>query len=72
VIARPVLRAHQLRSVGPGQRWLVELELTSDGRIHQRINEGTPEPAKSWTAVGRWTDLEAERQRLVADGWELD
>ena len=69
---RPVLRAHQLRSVGPGQRWLVELELTSDGRIHQRVNEGAPEPSKSWAVVGTWTDLEAERRRLAAGCWELE
>ena len=72
MIARPLLRAHQLRSVGPGQRWLVELELTSDGKIHQRVNEGTPEATKSWTVVGEWKDLEAERRRLMAEGWELD
>ena len=72
MIARPVLRAHQLRSVGPGQRWLVDLELTSDGKIHQRVNEGTPEPTKSWAVVGGWTDLDAERRRLATEGWELD
>jgi hypothetical protein len=72
VIARPVVRAHQLRVVGPGQRWLVELELTSDGNILRRINEGTAEPTKPWAVVGRWTDLETERRRLIAEGWELD
>jgi hypothetical protein len=72
VIARPLLGAHQLRSLGPGQRWLVELELTSDRKILQRINEGTPEPSRSWAVVGTWTDLEAERGRLAAEGWELD
>jgi hypothetical protein len=72
VIARPLLRAHQLRSVGPGQRWLVELELTSDGTIRQRVNEGTPLPTQSWTVVGRWTDLTAERRRLTGQGWEVD
>ncbi len=72
MIARPLLRAHQLRSVGPGQRWLVELVLTSDGKIHERINEGTPEPTKPWVVVGKWTDLEAERRRLTSDGWEFD
>lgn len=72
MISRPVLRAYQLRSVGPGQRWLVELELTSDGKIQQRINEGTPEPRSSWKTVGRWSDIEAERARLAAAGWEID
>jgi hypothetical protein len=72
VIARPVLRAHQLRGVGPGQHWLVEVELTSDGNILQRINEGTAEPTRPRSVIGRWKDLEAERRRLIAEGWELD
>lgn len=72
MIARPVLRAHQLRSVGPGQRWLVELELTSDGRSHQRVNEGIPEGTKPWRVIGRWSDLEIERTRLLGAGWALD
>ena len=71
MIARPLLRAHQLRSVGPGQRWLVEVELTSDGKIHQRVNEGTPEATNPWMVIGRWTDLDAVRRRLATDGWEL-
>ncbi len=72
MIARPVLRAHQLRSIGPGQRWLVERELTSDGRVHERVNEGTPEPTRRWREIGRWTDIAAERARLSSEGWELD
>jgi hypothetical protein len=72
VIAWPVLRAHQRRSVGPGQRWLVELELTSDGKVHQRVNEGTPESLNAWIVIGRWTDLATERQRLATEGWEVD
>ena len=72
MIPRALLRAHQLRSVGPGQRWLVELELTSDGKIHQRVNEGTPEPANQWVVVGSWVDLATERKRLASEGWDLD
>ena len=72
MIARPLLRAHQLRSVGPGQRWLVEVELTSDGKIHQRVNDGTPEATRPWAAVGKWTDIELERARLAAEGWQFD
>jgi hypothetical protein len=68
----PALRAHQLRSVGPGQRWLVELELTPDGKIRQRINEGTPDPPGSWKTIGSWTDAEAERNRLAAAGWVIE
>ena len=72
MIRGPALRAHQLRSVGPGQRWLVELELTPDGKIQQRINEGTPEPHGPWQTIGSWTDADAERKRLAAAGWDID
>jgi hypothetical protein len=72
VIQRAVLRAHQLRSIGPGQRWLVDLELLSDGRILERLNPGTPEPAEDWKEIGRWSDLADERARLARDGWKLD
>ena len=71
MIAQAILRAHQLRSVGPGQRWLVEIELMSDGKIHQRVNEGEPDATNPWTVIGRWTDLDTERRRLATDGWEL-
>jgi hypothetical protein len=71
MIQRAVLRAHQLRSIGPGQRWLVELELLSDGRVMERLNPGTPEPLQEWKEIGRWRDLAAERARLARDGWEL-
>jgi hypothetical protein len=69
---RPVLSAHQLRSIGPGQRWLVELELLADGRVLERLNPGTPEPLEEWKEIGRWTDLADERARFRRDGWELD
>lgn len=69
---RAVLRAHQLRSIGPGQRWLVEREWLADGRVMQRINEGKPILENDWREAARWTDLAAERERLRAEGWELD
>ena len=72
MISRPVLRAHQLRSVGPGQRWLVELELMSDGQIRQRINEGLPATSAPWKLIGRWTDVDSERARLAAAGWNIE
>ena len=82
--SRPVLRAHQLRSVGPRgrgpgsasqasvQKWLVEREWLSDGRVMQRINEGKPILEDDWRETARWSDLEAERAQLRADGWEID
>ena len=72
MIERVVLRAHQLRSVGPGQRWLVELELLSDGRVVRRVNPGTPEPREEWKEIGQWTGLTRERARLAREGWLLD
>ena len=72
MIARAVLRAHQLRSVGPGQRWLVEREWLSDGRVMQRINEGRPVVENEWSETGRWSDLDIERARLGSEGWQLD
>jgi hypothetical protein len=72
VITRAVLRAHQLRSIGPGQKWLVEREYGSDGWIRQRVNEGRGDLEDEWTEVGRWTDLEDERAKLLRDGWKLD
>jgi hypothetical protein len=72
VIARPLLRAHQLRSVGPGQRWLVEREWLADHRVMQRVNEGRPLLENDWRETARWSDLDTERARLRDEGWEID
>ena len=72
MIERAVLRAHQLRSVGPGQRWLVEREWRTDGRVMQRTNEGRPDVEDEWKQIGRWSDLERERAAIARGGWELD
>ena len=72
MIARSLLRAHQLRSIGPGQKWLVEREWLADGRVMQRINEGKPMLENDWRETGRWSDLDAERELLRAEGWEID
>lgn len=72
MIARSLLRAHQLRSIGHGQRWLVEREYTSDGWIRQRVNEGRPDVEDKWREIGRWSDLDVERHRLLREGWEID
>ena len=61
-----------MRSIGAGQRYLVERTLRANGRIYQRVNEGTPEPTRSWKTVGRWSDLGAERARLIAAGWQVE
>jgi len=72
VIARAILRAHQLRSVGPGQKWLVEREWLSNGRVMQRTNDGRPDVEDEWKQIGRWSDLDSERAKLAREGWELD
>jgi hypothetical protein len=72
VIFRVVLRAHQLRSVGPGQRYLMERVWRDDGRVLQRVNEGVPEPERDWKEIGRWRDLDNERRAMAEQGWEID
>jgi hypothetical protein len=72
VIARALLRAHQLRSVGPGQKWLVEREWLSDGRVMERINEGKPLLENDWREVARWSDLDDEGARARSAAWEID
>lgn len=72
MISRALLRAHQLRSVGHGQRYLMEREWLPDGRVMQRINEGAPEATHEWKEIGRWRDLTRERAALAEQGWEID
>ena len=71
-MTRAILRAHQLRSVGHGQRWLVEREWLADGRVMQRVNPGIPIKEDDWREVSRWSDLAVERTRLAAEAWEVD
>lgn len=68
---RAVLRAHQLRSIGPGQRWLVEREWLADGRVMQRVNEGRPVVESEWREIARWRDLDSERKRARDEGWKV-
>lgn len=72
MISRAVLRAHQLRSVGHGQRHLVEREWLPDGRVMQRVNPGEPVVENDWKEIGRWRDLATERAALAEQGWEID
>ena len=69
---RVALRAHQLRTIGPGQRWLVEREWLEDGRVMQRINEGRPILENDWQETAQWSELDAERARMRNEGWEID
>ena len=72
MISRVLLRAHVLKSVGPGQRYLVEREWHSDGRVMQRVNAGVPVKEDEWHEVGRWGDLATERRGAQSDGWDID
>lgn len=67
-----VLRASLLLRTGHGERQLVVRELRSDQRVMQRINPGTPVDDMPWTEIGRYKDLEKERERLRVDGWEIE
>ena len=72
MISRVVMSAHQLKSIGPGQRYLMERQWRDDGRVMQRINEGTPSSDQEWKPIGKWRDLADERRALSAQGWEID
>jgi hypothetical protein len=67
-----LLRASLLLSIGHGERQLIVRELRADNRVMQRINSGTPVDDKPWTEIGRFKDLEKERERLRVDGWEIE
>ncbi len=72
MISRAVLRARQLRSIGTGQRYLMEREWLSDGRVMQRVNPGQPDQENAWREIGRWRDLAKERAAVAEQGWEID
>jgi hypothetical protein len=67
-----LLRASLLLRIGHGERQLVVRELRSDQRVMQRINPGTPVDETPWTEIGHFKDLDKERQRLRADGWDIE
>ena len=67
-----LLRASLLLAVAHGERQLVVRELRADNRVMQRINPGTPVDDMPWTEIGRFKDLEKERERLRVDGWEIE
>ncbi len=71
MIGPAVLRAHQLRKIGPGEMWLVERRWLQDGRVLQRINRGVADLEDEWKQIGRWSDLDAERAAIARDRWEL-
>ena len=70
-MSRVLLRASLLKSVGPGQRYLLEREWRDDGRVVQRTNAGEPIKEDDWREVARWTDLVGERRRAMTEGWAV-
>ena len=67
-----LLRASLLLPIAHGERQLVVRELRADNRVMQRINPGTPIDDRPWTEIGRYKDLDKERERLRVDGWEIE
>jgi hypothetical protein len=67
-----LLRASLLLRVAHGERQLVVRELRADNRVMQRINPGTPIDDMPWIEIGRYKDLDKERERLRVDGWEIE
>jgi hypothetical protein len=67
-----LLRASLLLPVGHGERQLVVRELRADQRVMQRINPSTPIDDLPWIEIGQYKDLDKERARLRADGWEIE
>ena len=67
-----LLRASLLLRVSHGERQLVVRELRSDQRVMQRINPGTPIDDIPWTEIGRYKDIDKERERLRIDGWKIE
>ena len=67
-----LLRASLLLPIAHGERQLVVRELRADNRVMQRINPGTPIDDTPWTEIGRYKDLDKERERLRVDGWEIE
>jgi hypothetical protein len=67
-----LLRASLLLRVGQGERQLVVRELRADQRVMQRINPMTPIDDLPWIEIGQYKDLDKERARLRADGWEIE
>ena len=67
-----LLRASLLLRVGHGERQPVVRELRADNRVMQRNNPGPPNDDMPWVEIGRYKDLDKERERLRVDGWEIE
>lgn len=71
VAAGEVLRAYRLLRVAHGDAILVRRRYLRNGAIVEMQGVSVDEEDAVEHSVGRWTDLDAERARLRAAGWDL-
>jgi len=71
LMSREAMRAYQVRRVAHADNYLVRRRYLTDGRILEHAGTGPAAEDGAERLVGSWTDLDAERRRLKADGWEL-
>ena len=69
--AGEVLRAYRLLRVAHGDAVLVRRRYLRNGAIVEMHGASVDEDDAAEHSVGRWTDLNTERRRSRAEGWEL-
>ena len=69
--AGEVLRAYRVHRVAYGDAYLVRRRYLGDGTIYELTGTGPDADDGTERSAGRWTDLEAERQRLKSAGWDV-
>ncbi len=73
LMKRELLRAYVTRTVAHGDRHVVTRAYLSDGTIDEQVNPGVADPDDvPWAPAGRYDDLDAERERLVREGWSIE
>ncbi len=61
------------RRLAHGDRHVVTRVYLSDGRVEERTNPGVPDDDDlPWSPAGRYSDLDAERERLSRAGWSIE
>ena len=70
VAAGEVLRAYRLLRVAHGDAVLVRRRYLRNGAIVEMQGASVDEDDAAEHSVGRWIDLDAERARLRAAGWD--
>ena len=71
IAAGELLRAYRLLRVAHGDAVLVRRRYLRNGAIVEMQGASVDEDDAAEHSVGRWTDLDTERRRLRAGGWEL-